>query len=31
MIRILIVDDHHLVRTGTCRLLADIDGFEIVG
>lgn len=31
MIRILIVDDHHLVRIGTCRLLADIDGFEIVG
>ena len=31
MIRILIVDDHHLVRIGICRLLADIEGFEVVG
>ena len=31
MIRILIVDDHHLVRVGTCRLLADVEGFEIIG
>lgn len=31
MIRILIADDHHLVRMGTCRLLADVEGFEIVG
>lgn len=31
MIRIVIVDDHHLVRVGTCRLLADIEGFDVVG
>jgi len=31
MIRILVVDDHQLVRTGTSRLLADIEGMEIVG
>lgn len=31
MIRILVVDDHHLVRLGTCRLLADVAGFEIAG
>ena len=31
MIRILVVDDHQLVRIGTSRLLADIEGFEIVG
>ena len=31
MIRILIVDDHHLVRVGTCRVLADIEGLEMIG
>ena len=31
MIRVLVVDDHQLVRTGTSRLLADIEGFEVVG
>ena len=31
MIRILVVDDHQLVRTGTSRLLADIEGLEVVG
>ncbi|HIL96189.1 MAG TPA: response regulator, partial [Pseudomonadales bacterium] len=31
MIRVLVVDDHQLVRIGTSRLLADIEGFEIVG
>jgi len=31
VIRILVVDDHQLVRIGTSRLLADIEGFEIVG
>lgn len=31
MIRIAIVDDHHLVRVGTCRLLADVEGLEVVG
>ena len=30
MIRVLVVDDHQLVRVGTSRLLADIEGFEIV-
>ncbi len=30
MIRVLVVDDHQLVRTGTSRLLADIEGIEIV-
>lgn len=31
MIRVLIVDDHQLVRVGTERLLSDIAGFEVVG
>lgn len=31
MIRVLIVDDHQLVRVGTSRLLADIEGIEILG
>ena len=31
MIRVLVVDDHHLVRTGTMRLLDDVDGIEIFG
>jgi two-component system, NarL family, invasion response regulator UvrY len=31
MIRILIVDDHHLVRLGISRMLADIDDFMVVG
>ncbi|SFX51033.1 two component transcriptional regulator, LuxR family [Marinospirillum alkaliphilum DSM 21637] len=31
MIRVLIVDDHDLVRTGIVRVLADTDGIEVVG
>ena len=31
MIRVLLVDDHHLVRTGIKRLLADEAGIEVVG
>jgi two-component system, NarL family, invasion response regulator UvrY len=31
MIRVLVVDDHQLVRVGTARLLSDIEGLEIVG
>lgn len=31
MIRVLIVDDHQLVRVGTTRLLADVEGIQIVG
>ena len=31
MIRVLVVDDHQLVRIGTSRLLSDIEGMEIVG
>lgn len=31
MIRVLVVDDHQLVRSGTSRLLADVDGIEIIG
>ncbi len=31
MIRILIVDNQLLVRVGTARLLADIDGLQVVG
>lgn len=31
MIRVLVVDDHQLVRIGTSRLLADIDGLQIIG
>ncbi len=29
--RVLVVDDHELVRTGTSRLLEDIDSLEVVG
>lgn len=29
--KVLIVDDHRLVRLGTARLLEDIDGFDVVG
>jgi len=31
MIKILIVDDHDLVRTGVRRLLEDVAAFEVVG
>ncbi|MBC8270685.1 MAG: UvrY/SirA/GacA family response regulator transcription factor [Gammaproteobacteria bacterium] len=31
MIRVLVVDDHKLVRIGTSRLLADIDRISVVG
>lgn len=31
MIRVLVVDDHQLVRLGTCRLLEDIAGIEVIG
>ena len=31
MIRVLVVDDHRLVRSGTARLLEDIDGIEVAG
>ena len=31
MIRVLVVDDHDLVRTGITRMLADIDGIKVVG
>lgn len=31
MIRVLVVDDHDLVRMGITRMLADIDGLEVVG
>ena len=31
MIRIIVVDDHQLVRVGTPRLLDDVDGFQVVG
>lgn len=31
MIKILLVDDHDLVRTGVRRLLEDVDDFEILG
>jgi len=31
MIRLLIVDDHHLVRTGLRGIIQDAGGFEIVG
>lgn len=30
MIRVLVVDDHDLVRTGISRMLADVDGIEII-
>ena len=31
MIRVVVVDDHHLVRVGTCRLLEGTPGVEVVG
>lgn len=31
MTKILIVDDHDLVRMGIARMLADVDGFTVVG
>ncbi|MBC3423832.1 MULTISPECIES: UvrY/SirA/GacA family response regulator transcription factor [unclassified Pseudomonas] len=31
MIRVVVVDDHDLVRTGITRMLADIDGLQVVG
>ncbi len=31
MIRVLVVDDHDLVRTGITRMLADIDGLQVIG
>ena len=31
MIRVLVVDDHDLVRTGITRMLADISGLQVVG
>ncbi|MGG2397139.1 UvrY/SirA/GacA family response regulator transcription factor [Pseudomonas sp. SH1-B] len=31
MIKVLVVDDHDLVRTGISRMLADIDGLLVVG
>ena len=31
MIKILLVDDHELVRTGIRRILEDVQGFVVVG
>ena len=31
MIRVLVVDDHDLVRSGITRMLADIEGLEVIG
>lgn len=31
MIRVLVVDDHDLVRTGISRMLSDIDGLQVIG
>lgn len=31
MIRVLVVDDHDLVRAGITRMLADIEGLQVVG
>ncbi|MDG1205374.1 MAG: UvrY/SirA/GacA family response regulator transcription factor [Pseudomonadales bacterium] len=31
MIRIIVVDDHQLVREGTSRLLDDVEGFQVIG
>lgn len=31
MIRVLVVDDHDLVRTGISRMLSDVDGLQVIG
>lgn len=31
LIKVLVVDDHDLVRTGISRMLADIDGLKVIG
>ena len=31
MIKVLVVDDHELVRTGICRMLADTADIEVMG
>lgn len=31
MIKVLVVDDHELVRTGICRMLADTPDIEVIG
>lgn len=31
MIRVLVVDDHELVRTGICRMLADAGDIDVIG
>jgi two-component system, NarL family, invasion response regulator UvrY len=31
LIKVLVVDDHDLVRTGITRMLADIDGLQVIG
>lgn len=31
MIKVLVVDDHDLVRTGITRMLGDVDGVEVIG
>lgn len=31
MIKVLVVDDHDLVRTGITRMLADIEGLQVIG
>ena len=31
LIKILVVDDHDLVRTGIVRMLSDVEGIEVVG
>jgi two-component system invasion response regulator UvrY len=31
LIKVLVVDDHDLVRTGISRMLADIDGLQVIG
>ena len=31
MIKVLVVDDHDLVRTGIARMLDEVDGLRVVG
>ena len=31
MVKILVVDDHDMVRMGLMRMLADVDGFDVIG